>query len=142
MRQVYLNFNLSFFYLNLIRCKPGFFGLNVDLNIGCLPCFCFGHSSDCLKANNYAPYLIESNLQHGNLINWTAVDSNGNSVFVGTDEINGGIFVNTNDKDVWFNAPGKYKFSIFNKFSIFTNNLLSKQFKFICLILIMIKKID
>lgn len=74
-----------------------------------MPCFCYGHSSDCVKANNYAPHLIESKYVLNNLNNWTAVDSDGNSVFVGLDEINNGIFVNTKDRDVWFNAPGKYK---------------------------------
>ena len=82
-----------------LRCKPGFFGKDANLTSGCLQCFCFGHSADCKNSKNFVPVILESDL-----IEWTASDANGNSFFVGEDQSNG-IFVNNQDKEVWFNAP-------------------------------------
>ncbi|RNA00650.1 Laminin subunit gamma-1, partial [Brachionus plicatilis] len=93
---------------NCDKCKPGFYGKDANLTLGCLPCFCFGHSSDCVKATNYVPYSIESKYELNNLENWTAIDSDGNLVFVGLDEKNKAIFVNPKDRDFWFNAPSQY----------------------------------
>uniref|UniRef100_A0A1I7SML4 BMA-LAM-1 n=1 Tax=Bursaphelenchus xylophilus TaxID=6326 RepID=A0A1I7SML4_BURXY len=35
------------------RCKPGFFNLDANNTAGCSPCFCHGHSSDCVSAPGF-----------------------------------------------------------------------------------------
>jgi laminin gamma 1 len=89
------------------RCKPGFFNLDGNLTVGCLPCFCFGHSSECKSSTNHFEVNLESSVNLKNLNEWTASDAEGRSVYVGSDESDSnGIFVFSQEKDVWFNAPG------------------------------------
>ncbi|CAF0708121.1 unnamed protein product [Brachionus calyciflorus] len=93
---------------NCEKCKPGFFGKDGNLTSGCLQCFCYGHSSNCNGSKNHVSVLLESSSRFNNLIDWTSTDANGNNVFVGQDDSNDGIFVNTQDKEVWFNAPSQF----------------------------------
>lgn len=81
--------------------------MDAKFTIGCLPCFCFGHSSDCKSSTNYYEINLESSVEQNNLNAWTATDSEGRSVYVGLDEsASNGIFVFSQEKDIWFNAPG------------------------------------
>lgn len=43
---------------NCDRPKPGYFNLSPEHVQGALPCFCYGHSSDCDSAINYLPETI------------------------------------------------------------------------------------
>lgn len=84
--------------------------MDANLTIGCLPCFCFGHSSDCQSSTNYYQINIESSVEQNNLNAWTASDADGRPVYVGQDEsASNGIFVFSQDKDVWFDAPGMHE---------------------------------
>lgn len=81
--------------------------MDANLTIGCLPCFCFGHSSECKSSTNYYEINLESSVEQNNLNAWTATDAEGRLVYVGQDEsASNGIFVFSQEKDIWFNAPG------------------------------------
>lgn len=47
------------------RCKLGYFALREDDPKGCIPCFCFGHSSDCSSAMGYYATSIISDFETG-----------------------------------------------------------------------------
>lgn len=53
-------------------CRLGFFDLQSDHEFGCLPCFCYGHSADCLSSAGFAPTVIESAFLH-DTERWMAV---------------------------------------------------------------------
>lgn len=48
------------------RCKLGYFALREDDPKGCIPCFCYGHSSDCSSAVGYYATSIISDLKQEN----------------------------------------------------------------------------
>ena len=41
-------------------CKPGYFNIDTADEVGCGPCFCYGHSSECYIAPGYSRALIDS----------------------------------------------------------------------------------
>ena len=47
------------------RCKDGYFGLSADDPVGCIPCFCHGHSSNCTMSTNYLSDVIQSDFTTG-----------------------------------------------------------------------------
>ena len=53
------------FYLLYVRCKDDYFGLSADDPLGCVPCFCYGHSSNCTASTNYVVDVIQSNFTAG-----------------------------------------------------------------------------
>lgn len=42
------------------RCINGYFNLKSDNRLGCIPCFCFGHSVQCHPSSDYSQYLIHT----------------------------------------------------------------------------------
>ena len=77
------------------------------MDSGCIPCFCFGHSSECESSSNFKSLAQESTFNADNLDELTAFDSNGNSIYIGSDSnINDGLYVFSQDKDIWFHLPG------------------------------------
>ncbi|XP_044268909.1 laminin subunit gamma-1 isoform X1 [Tribolium madens] len=61
------------------ECKPGFFNLDKENEFGCTPCFCYGHSSECYSARNYAKHLIDSVFSRSSE-RWQAEDEYGRDV--------------------------------------------------------------
>lgn len=47
------------------RCKQNFYNLDARNPAGCSPCFCYGHSSSCVSAENYSIHKITSSFQQG-----------------------------------------------------------------------------
>jgi len=47
------------------RCKDGYFGLSADDSLGCVPCFCYGHSPNCTASSNYDVDVVQSNFTAG-----------------------------------------------------------------------------
>ena len=80
------------------------------MSIGALPCFCFSHSSECRSSSNHYDVNIESNLLAGNDDAWSVIDGMNEPFNFGYDASNGnGLFVYAQNKEVWFNAPSKWK---------------------------------
>jgi laminin gamma 1 len=88
------------------RCKPGFFDLDSNNILGCLPCFCNGHTSECQSADNHYRSQIVSNFRNDNDL-WSAVDASNENIDLKNDNLTGSIFVSSNIRDVWFSAPSK-----------------------------------
>ncbi|KFQ25454.1 Laminin subunit gamma-2, partial [Mesitornis unicolor] len=47
------------------RCKRNFYNLDARNPAGCSPCFCYGHSTVCVSADNHSIYNITSTFQQG-----------------------------------------------------------------------------
>ncbi|GFT98444.1 laminin subunit gamma-1 [Nephila pilipes] len=58
------------------RCKKGYFDLQLENEFGCVPCFCYGHSTECQSAPGFYKKHIESNFDQ-DLESWMAVDLRG-----------------------------------------------------------------
>ena len=47
------------------RCEDGYFALSADDPLGCVPCFCYGHSSNCTASTDYVVDVIRSDFTAG-----------------------------------------------------------------------------
>lgn len=47
------------------RCKIGFFGLSEKNPYGCVSCFCYGHSKDCVSSTGYYSTAHVSDFETG-----------------------------------------------------------------------------
>ena len=108
---------------NCDLCKPGHFDLTVENEFGCLPCFCYGHSSVCRSSIGYSKDSIDS-LFSRDLERWTTVTKTGEPAYSQYNVITKNIFVRGRGKDpVYFSAPERYlgdqKHS-YNQFLTFT----------------------
>lgn len=74
-----------------------------NLTTGCLPCFCYGHSSQCSSSFSY----IATDLTTLDKT-WTATNLDGSVQKNLQTESETGIFVFNNDEDIWFNAPSEF----------------------------------
>ncbi|XP_067121237.1 laminin subunit gamma-1 [Centruroides vittatus] len=90
------------------RCKPGFFDLKTINEFGCLPCFCFGHSSLCRSAPGYSSVLIESTFARDSE-RWHAIDYYGREVPIAYNAIEQLISINSlGSETVYFSAPARF----------------------------------
>lgn len=90
------------------RCKPGFFSLDAANPRGCLPCFCFGHSSVCMNADGYSIHTITSTF-HRDAEDWHAERQDGSKVQLHWSPSSQDISVISDDYfPIYFFAPGKF----------------------------------
>ena len=54
---------LGIIHFSTLRCKPGFFNLDLENEFGCMACFCFGHSSQCVSSKQFSTHLISSDFE-------------------------------------------------------------------------------
>ncbi|XP_014670570.1 PREDICTED: laminin subunit gamma-1-like [Priapulus caudatus] len=90
------------------QCKPGYFNLESDNKFGCIPCFCYGHSSTCQSSDDYVARNIGADFNNG-AQNWKAVDQEGNRVDIQWNAITQNIGVNAEKNEmVYFTAPSRF----------------------------------
>jgi coxsackievirus/adenovirus receptor len=90
------------------KCRPGFFDLKLDNEFGCLPCFCYGHSSVCTSAPGFSMHTIESSFNRDNE-RWTAKDRNGREIAYQYNSNEKNIAVSSVTREpVYLIAPDKY----------------------------------
>ena len=92
------------FKIWLCSCKPGFYNLDANLTLGCLSCFCFGHSIECKSSSNHVGFNIDASFSDED---WTSIDSNDQVASLVFDKLADGIYIYNKDKDIWFNAPSR-----------------------------------
>ncbi|XP_054719317.1 laminin subunit gamma-1-like, partial [Uloborus diversus] len=105
------------------QCKPGFFNLQAVNEFGCLPCFCFGHSSICRSAPGYSALSIDSMFTRDK-DKWQAVDYNAREIPSKFNPSSQNIEVSAISRDpVYFIAPARYlgdQRASYNQFLNFT----------------------
>jgi len=110
------------------QCKSGYFNLKSDNEVGCLPCFCYGHSSVCRSALNFYKYNIESYFTH-DTEGWTAQDKLSGKLKPKLNE--NGIKLEAAGHDVaFFIAPPKFlgdQKSSYNQFLTFNLKIENKS---------------
>ncbi|XP_017769170.1 PREDICTED: laminin subunit gamma-1-like [Nicrophorus vespilloides] len=90
------------------ECKPGFFNHDLENDFGCTPCFCYGHSSECISAPGYSKYQLESAFTKSSE-RWKAVDSFNRSVELKYNGMTQCIGVTAQDNEaIYFVAPDRY----------------------------------
>lgn len=90
------------------RCKPGFFDLKTINEFGCLPCFCYGHSSLCRSAPGYSSVLIESTFARDRE-RWNAIDYYGREVPTSFNAVEQHISISApGSETVYFSAPARF----------------------------------
>ncbi|UYV66194.1 K02A2.6-like [Cordylochernes scorpioides] len=106
------------------QCKPGFFDLKLHNEFGCLPCFCYGHSSICMSAPGFSELSIDSSFTRDKE-KWETIDIKGQEVPFQHNSIGQNIGVNAHGRDaVYFLAPPRYltdqrnSYNQFLKFSL------------------------
>ena len=88
-------------------CKPGYFGMSAGNTLGCLACFCYGHSSDCSSARGYVAQFIQSDFSSGTQRWRAATRDNRQYIDLRYDSIAQNIGVSSpNNEAVYFVAPG------------------------------------
>ncbi|RZC40648.1 laminin subunit gamma-1, partial [Asbolus verrucosus] len=90
------------------ECKPGFFNLDLENEFGCTPCFCYGHSSQCMSARGYSKSRIESGFSKSRE-RWRAEDEYKRNVEIEHAPLVHSISVTSRgDEAVYFLAPERY----------------------------------
>ncbi|XP_037538375.1 laminin subunit gamma-1 [Nematolebias whitei] len=90
------------------RCKLGFFNLDPNNPQGCLPCFCFQHSSVCGSAEGYSVHTISSSFQRDDE-QWRGQRRDGSSVSVRWSPSGQEVSLVSDDYfPIYFIAPGKF----------------------------------
>uniref|UniRef100_A0A8B9VNX8 Laminin subunit gamma 2 n=1 Tax=Anas zonorhyncha TaxID=75864 RepID=A0A8B9VNX8_9AVES len=90
------------------RCKPNFYNLDARNPAGCSPCFCYGHSSSCVSAENYSVHRITSSFQQG-AEGWTGVRENGSPAELQWSPRHQDVFIAARTwEPLYFVAPAKF----------------------------------
>ncbi|ESN95416.1 hypothetical protein HELRODRAFT_193581 [Helobdella robusta] len=110
-------------------CKPGFFGMNLDNPLGCLPCYCYGHSSRCTLSLGYFMQYIHSDFQNG-AQGWRGMSGSDVEVPLQFDQHRRAVRLSSSrhDAQVYFVAPDRYignqknSYDLYLTFELQTNN--------------------
>uniref|UniRef100_A0A8B9DJ99 Laminin subunit gamma 2 n=1 Tax=Anser cygnoides TaxID=8845 RepID=A0A8B9DJ99_ANSCY len=90
------------------RCKQNFYNLDARNPAGCSPCFCYGHSSSCVSAENYSIHRITSSFQQG-AEGWTGVRENGSPAELQWSPRHQDVFIAARTWEaLYFVAPAKF----------------------------------
>uniref|UniRef100_A0A8B9C7D5 Laminin subunit gamma 1 n=1 Tax=Anser brachyrhynchus TaxID=132585 RepID=A0A8B9C7D5_9AVES len=90
------------------RCKQNFYNLDARNPAGCSPCFCYGHSSSCVSAENYSIHRITSRFQQG-AEGWTGVRENGSPAELQWSPRHQDVFIAARTWEaLYFVAPAKF----------------------------------
>lgn len=90
------------------ECKFGYFNLDLENEFGCTPCFCYGHSSECMPATGYSRYQIESAFIKSNE-RWKAVDEYGRPIETQHHGLSQSLAVSSpGAESIYFLAPDRY----------------------------------
>ncbi|CAH1787839.1 unnamed protein product [Owenia fusiformis] len=92
---------------NCDTCKPGYFNLDADNKYGCMSCFCYGHTSECMSAPGYSTKSIESVFDTGKQ-RWTAEDREGQNIDLKFDGFTSNIGISAGSQIAYFVAPVRY----------------------------------
>ncbi|RWS28921.1 laminin subunit gamma-1-like protein [Leptotrombidium deliense] len=95
------------------RCKPGYFDLSAENDFGCLPCFCYGHSTVCSSAMDYSKYSIGTTFTRESTRDssdkWTARDTLGREVRTIFNPMTSSVEVRAEGAEtIYFVAPERY----------------------------------
>jgi len=105
-------------------CKPGHFDLNMDNEFGCLPCFCYGHSSVCRSAPGYSRDSVDSTFSRDSE-QWTIRTKSGELILAQPYQpVTRNLGVRAKGREpVYFLAPQKFlgdQKASYNQFLTFT----------------------
>uniref|UniRef100_A0A8B9MWT8 Laminin subunit gamma 2 n=1 Tax=Accipiter nisus TaxID=211598 RepID=A0A8B9MWT8_9AVES len=90
------------------RCKRNFYNLDARNPMGCSPCFCYGHSSVCVSADNHSIHNITSTFQQG-AEGWRGVHESGSPAQVQWSPRHQDAFIAARRSEpIYFVAPAKF----------------------------------
>ncbi|NXH19082.1 LAMC2 protein, partial [Bucco capensis] len=90
------------------RCKRNFYNLDARNPTGCSPCFCYGHSTACISADNHSIYNITSTFQQG-AEGWRGVHESGSPAQLQWSPRHRDAFIAARRSEpIYFVAPAKF----------------------------------
>ncbi|NXQ84474.1 LAMC2 protein, partial [Nyctibius grandis] len=90
------------------RCKQNFYNLDARNPAGCSPCFCYGHSAECVSADNHSVYNITSTFQQG-AEGWQGVHESGSPAQLQWSPRHQDAFIAARTSEpIYFVAPAKF----------------------------------
>ncbi|NXO35874.1 LAMC2 protein, partial [Locustella ochotensis] len=90
------------------RCKQHFYNLDARNPAGCSPCFCYGHSDNCVSADNHSVHNITSTFQQGTE-GWRGVHESGSPAQLQWSPRHQDAFIAARSLEpIYFVAPAKF----------------------------------
>ncbi|NWZ38494.1 LAMC2 protein, partial [Brachypodius atriceps] len=90
------------------RCKRHFYNLDARNPAGCSPCFCYGHSANCVSADNHSVHNITSTFQQG-AEGWRGVHESGSPAQLQWSPRHQDAFIAARSSEpIYFMAPAKF----------------------------------
>ncbi|NXJ28826.1 LAMC2 protein, partial [Dicrurus megarhynchus] len=90
------------------RCKRHFYNLDARNPAGCSPCFCYGHSTTCVSADNHSVHNITSTFQQGTE-GWRGVHESGSPAQLQWSPRHQDAFIAARTSEpIYFVAPAKF----------------------------------